>query len=66
MMIISCNLSFDLAQNQMFLEFEEYIEKKLHFLVLDIKINRNNINEMKKNVEDVTINCRKMQKQMIT
>lgn len=50
----------------MFLEFEEYIEKKLHFLVLDIKINRNNINEMKKNVEDVTINCRKMQKQMIT
>ncbi len=66
MMIISCNLSFDLAQNQMFLEFEEYIEKKLHFLVLDIKINRNDINEMKKNVEDVTINCRKMQKQMMT
>ena len=65
-MIISCNLSFDLAQNQMFLEFEEYIEKKLHFLVLDIKINRNDINEMKKNVEDVTINCRKMQKQMMT
>jgi len=44
----------------MFLEFEEYIEKKLHLLVLDIKINKDDINEMKKNVEDVTINCREM------
>ena len=60
MMITSCNLSLNSTQNQMFLEFEEYIEKKLHFLVLDIKINRNDINEMKKNVENVTINCRKM------
>jgi len=50
----------------MFLEFEEYIEKKLRFLVLDIEINRNDISKMKKNVEDATINCRKMQKQMMT
>ncbi len=50
----------------MFLEFEEYIEKKLRLLVLDIKINKDDIDEMKKNVEDVTINCREMQKQMIT
>jgi len=63
-MIISCDLSFNSAQSQMFLEFEEYIEKKLHFLVLDIKINRNDISKMRKNVEDVTINCKKMQKQM--
>ncbi len=66
MMIVSCDLSFNSAQSQMFLEFEEYIEKKLHFLVLDIKINRNDISEIKKNVEDVTINCREMQKQMTT
>ncbi len=66
MMIISYDLSFDSAQNQMFLEFEEYIEKKLRFLVLDIEINRNDISKMKKNVEDATINCRKMQKQMMT
>ncbi len=66
MMITSCNLSFNSVQSQMFLEFEEYIEKKLHFLVLDIKINKNDISEMKKNVEDATINCREMQKQMIT
>ncbi len=66
MMIASCNLSFNSAQSQMFLEFEEYIEKKMHSLVLDIEINRNNISEMKKNVEDATINCKKMQKQMKT
>jgi hypothetical protein len=66
MMIVSCNLSLDSAQSQMFLEFEEYIEKKLRLLVLDIKINKDDIDEMKKNVEDVTINCREMQKQMIT
>ncbi len=65
MMIISCDLSFDSAQSQMFLEFEEYIEKKLCFLVLDIEINKDDISEMKKNVEDMTINCRKMWKQMI-
>ena len=64
MMIASCNLSFNSAQSQMFLEFEEYIEKKMHSLVLDIEINRNNISEMKKNVEDATINCKEMQKQM--
>ncbi len=66
MMIISCDLSFDSAQNQMFLEFKEYIEKKLRFLVLNIEINRNDISEMKKNVEDATINCREMQEQMTT
>jgi len=60
MMIASCDLSFDSAQNQMFLEFEEYIEKKLHSFVLDIKINKNDISEMKKNVKDATINCRKI------
>ncbi len=65
MMIASHDLSLDSTQNQMFLEFEEYIEKKLYSLVLDIKINRNDINEMKKNVKDATINCRKMQKQII-
>jgi len=64
MMIVSCDFSFNSAQNQMFLEFEEYIEKKMHFLILDIKINRNNISKMKKNVEDATINCREMQEQM--
>jgi len=48
----------------MFLEFEEYIKKKMHLLVLDIEINKDDISEMKKNVEDVTINCREMQKQM--
>ncbi len=60
MMIASCDLSLNSTQNQMFLEFEEYIEKKMHFLVLDIKINKNDISEMKKNVEDATINCKKM------
>ena len=65
-MIISCNLFLNSTQSQMFLEFEEYIEKKLHLLVLDIKINKDDINEMKKNVEDVTINCREMWKQITT
>ena len=64
MMIVSCNLFLNSTQSQMFLEFKEYIKKKLHFLVLDIKINKDNISEMKKNVEDATINCRKMQEQM--
>jgi len=66
MMIVSHDLSFNSAQSQMFLEFEEYIKKKLHFLILDIKINKDDISEMKKNVEDATINCKKIQKQMIT
>ncbi len=64
MMSVSCNFSFDSTQNQMFLEFEEYIKKKMYLLVLDIKINKNDISKMKKNVEDVTINCKKMWKQM--
>ncbi len=64
MMIIFRDLSFNSIQSQMFLEFEEYIKKKMHLLVLDIEINKDDISEMKKNVEDVTINCREMQKQM--
>ncbi len=36
-MIVSCNLSLNSTQSQMFLEFEEYVEKKLHFLILDIQ-----------------------------
>ncbi len=66
MMIISCNLSFNLTQSQMFLEFDKYIKKKLYSLVLDIKINKDDISEMKKNVEDATINRKEMQKQMKT
>ncbi len=46
MMIISYNLSFNSAQSQMFLEFEKYIEKKLCFLVLDIKINKDDISKI--------------------
>ena len=64
MMIAFCDLFLNSTQSQMFLEFEEYIEKKLHSFILDIKINKNDISKMKKNVEDVTINCRKMWKQM--
>jgi len=60
MIITSRDLSFDSAQSQMFLEFEEYIKKKLCFFVLDIEINKDDISEMKKNVEDATINCREM------
>jgi len=54
-MIASCDLSFNSTQSQMFLEFEEYIKKKMCFLVLDIEINKDDISEIKKNVEDVTI-----------
>ncbi len=64
-MIAFRDLSFNSAQSQIFLEFEEYIEKKLRSLVLDIEINKNDISEMKKNVEDATINCREMRKQMM-
>jgi len=60
MMIISCNLSLNSVQNQMFLEFEEYIKKKMYSLILDIEINKDDISEMKKNVKDATINCKKM------
>ncbi len=66
MMIISHDFSLDSTQNQMFLEFEEYIEKKMCFLVLNIEINKDDISKMKKNVKDVTINCREMQEQMKT
>jgi len=65
-MIISHDFSLDSTQNQMFLEFEEYIEKKMCFLVLNIEINKDDISKMKKNVKDVTINCREMQEQMKT
>ncbi len=60
MIIIFCNSSFNLTQNQIFLQFEEYVKQKLHFLSFDIEINKNNINDMKKNVKDVIINCRKI------
>ena len=60
MMITFHDLSFNSAQSQIFLEFEEYVEKKLCLLILDIKINKDNISEMKKKVEDATINCREM------
>jgi len=49
----------------MFLEIEDYVKKKLHSFILNIKINKNNINEMKEDVENITINYRKMQKLMI-
>ncbi len=63
-MIASRDLSFNSIQSQMFLEFEEYIKKKLCSFVLNIKINKDDISEMKNNVEDATINCREMQEQM--
>jgi len=44
----------------MFLEIEDYIKKKLHSFILNIEINKDDINEMKENVEDATISYRKM------
>jgi len=60
MRIISRGLSLDSAQSQMFLEIEDYIKKKLHSFILNIEINKDDINEMKENVEDATISYRKM------
>jgi hypothetical protein len=66
MIIASCDSSFNLTQNQMFLQFEEYVKQKLHSLSLNIEINKDNINDMKENVKDVIINCRKMQELITT
>ncbi len=60
MRIISRDLSLNSAQSQMFLEIEDYIKKKLHSFILNIEINKDDINEMKENVEDATISYRKM------
>ncbi len=65
MKIVSCDLSLDSTQDQMFLEIEDYVKKKLHSFILNIKINRNDINEMKEDVENATISYRKMQELMI-
>jgi len=65
MRIASCDLSLDSAQDQMFLEIEDYMKKKLHSLILNIEINRDDINEMKEDVENMTISYRKMQELMI-
>jgi hypothetical protein len=60
MIIISHDSSFDSTQSQMFLQFKKYMKQKLHFLSLDIEINKNDINDMKKNVENVIINYKKI------
>ncbi len=65
MRIISHDLSLDSDQNQMFLEIENYVEKKLRFLVLNVEINRNDISEMKKDVENIIISYREMQKLIV-
>ncbi len=65
MKIASCDLSLDSDQSQMFLEIKDYVEKKLRSLVLDVEINRNNISKMKKDVENIIINCREMQKLIV-
>jgi len=49
----------------MFLEIEDYMKKKLHSFILNIEINKNDINKMKEDVENVTISYRKMQELMI-
>ncbi len=65
MKIASCDLSLDSNQSQMFLEIENYVKKKLRSLVLNVEINRNNISKMKKDVENIIINCREMQKLIV-
>ncbi len=60
MKIVSHDFSFNSDQSQMFLEIEDYVEKKLHSLVLDVEINRDNISEMKKDIKNIIISCRKM------
>jgi hypothetical protein len=59
-MIISCNFSLNSTQNQMFLQFEEYMKQQLHSLHLDIQINKNDINDMKENMNDVTVNYKEI------
>ena len=65
MKIVSRDLSLDSAQSQMFLKIEDYIKKKLHSLILNIEINKDDINEMKEDIKNITISYRKMQELMI-
>jgi len=65
MRIISRDFSLNSAQDQMFLEIENYMKKKLHSLILNIEINKDDINEIKEDVENVTISYREMQELMI-
>jgi len=44
----------------MFLQFEEYMKQQLHSLHLDIQINKNDINDMKENMNDVTVNYKEI------
>jgi hypothetical protein len=62
MMIIFHDSSFNLIQSQMLLQFEEYIKQQLHFLHLDIQINRNDISDMKENVSDIIVSYKKIHK----
>ena len=57
-------LPLDPARGQMFLEIGGYVEKKLHPLILDIEINRGDINGMKEDVGDATISYREMRELM--
>jgi len=65
MKIVSRDLSLDSAQSQMFLKIEDYIKKKLHSLILNIEINKDDINEMKEDIENITISYRKMQELIV-
>ena len=65
MRIVSRDFSLNSAQDQMFLEIENYMKKKLHSLILNIEINKDDINEIKEDVENVTISYREMQELMI-
>ena len=65
MRIVFRELSLNSAWSQMFLEIEDYMKKKLYSLILNIKINRDDINKMKEDVENVIISYRKMQELMI-
>ncbi len=65
MKIFSRDLSLDSAQSQMFLKIEDYIKKKLHSLILNIEINKDNINKMKEDIENITISYRKMQELIV-
>jgi len=65
MKIVSRDLSLDSAQSQMFLKIEDYIKKKLHSLILNIEINKDDINKMKEDIENITISYRKMQELIV-
>ncbi len=63
--IVSCDLSLNSDQSQMFLEIEDYVEKRLRSLVLNVEINRDDISKMKKDVENIIISCREIQKLIV-